>query len=60
MLGYVEMRIENYFELAFCRKDLELLDFFVAFGLDICKLSFGGFMLLECYILRKLVSKNLS
>ena len=54
------MRVENYFELVSCHKDLGLLNYFDALGLNVYKLTFRGFMLLECYILRKLVLKNLS
>ena len=37
------MRVKNYFQLMFYWKDLALLDYFDALGLNVCKLSFGGF-----------------
>ena len=54
------MRVEKIFELVFCGKDLGLLDYFVVLELNVCKLSFEGFILLECYVLRLLALKNLS
>ena len=54
---HVGIRVKNYFEL-FCRKDLGLLDYFDALGLNVCKLSFRRFMLLECYILEKISFEN--
>ena len=34
--------------------------YFVVLEFNVCKLSFGVFMLLECYILRLIALKNLS
>ena len=58
MQGYTGMRVEKYFELVFCY--LGLLDCFVVSELNVCKLSFGGFMLLECYVLRLIALNDLS
>ena len=44
----------------FCWKDIKLFDYFDALGLNVFKLSFERFMLLECYNLRKLVLMNFS
>ena len=54
------MILDNYFELVFCRKSFKtvrLLDCFNVLGLNDYKFSFGGFMLLQCFILTKLVLK---
>ena len=49
------MKIENYFYVGICLKDLKLLDYFNAMGINVCKLLLEIF-----YVVRMLHFKIIS